>query len=186
MDPNLRFLPPFFIRCAQTLGKATQQKQIPWDHSSLRMPIYLDRAKQPELSEAALAWSKVNKSDFAELEAFIARYPGSPEANRAQNWVQIPDCIGLPRRVTGCVSLVGRPTSSVRWFRDCPLLSRTHHCAHGDIHNWGRLIPRQVATRERTWFALLFPHFYAAGRFESHYGRVEALRRRRGMPGFIL
>ena len=51
--------------------KTTQQKQIPWETSSLRVPVYLARDTQPELSEAARAWEQVNKKSFTDIEAFV-------------------------------------------------------------------------------------------------------------------
>jgi formylglycine-generating enzyme required for sulfatase activity len=164
VDPN-RDLAGILEAVRADVVKATRRQQIPWDTSSLQMPLYLDRPKQPELSEAARAWRKVNKSSFVELEAFITRYSGSPEANRARNSIQMPTCMTLPGRATGCIGLVGRPTSSVRWFKDCP------QCPELIIAPWGHSqmgSPDSEPGRGQgeDLVRITFPHFYAAARFK--------------------
>jgi len=115
---------------------STQQKQIPWDHSSLRVPIYLARDTQPELSEAARIWEKVNKKSFTEIEAFAKRFAATPEGERARwriekHW----GCLTLKDR-QDCVRIGGAGTGRdvrmpVPTFKDCAL------CAEMVIMPWG-------------------------------------------------
>ena len=142
--------------------KATRQTQIPWDTSSLRVPVYLDRAIQLELSEATLAWAKVDRRSFIELEAFIERYGASPEADRARARLQTPLCISF-RGGKDCISVAGRPTSAVRWFRDCPQCPEMVIMPRGHSHIGS---PDTEAGREQgeDQVRVTFPFYFAAGR----------------------
>jgi hypothetical protein len=52
-------------RVRRDVVQATGRTQVPWDASSLRVPVYFDRSKQLELSEATLARGKVNRQNYA-------------------------------------------------------------------------------------------------------------------------
>ena len=116
--------------------RSTQQKQIPWEHSSLRVPIYLARDTQPELSDAAGTWEKVNKRSFTEIEAFAKRFAGTPEGEWARlsikhHW----GCLRLKGR-QDCVRIGGAGTGRdmrmpVPTFKDCAL------CPEMVIMPWG-------------------------------------------------
>jgi uncharacterized caspase-like protein len=72
----------------------TGNRQVPWEHSALRAKFYLHEtpesgaatgAAPPQLSEAAQAWALAKKTkDKAVLEAFIARYGASFQAELAR------------------------------------------------------------------------------------------------------
>ena len=116
--------------------RSTQQKQIPWEHSSLRVPIYLARDTQPELSDAAGTWKKVNKRSFTEIEAFAKRFAGTPQGEWARlsikhHW----GCLRLEGR-QDCVRIGGAGTGRdmrmpVPTFKDCAL------CPEMVIMPWG-------------------------------------------------
>jgi formylglycine-generating enzyme required for sulfatase activity len=115
---------------------STQQKQIPWEHSSLRVPIYLARETQPELSEAARAWEKVNKKSFPEIESFAMQFANAPEGERARLRIEKHwGCLTLKGR-QDCVRIGGAGTGrDVRMplpnFKDCAL------CPEMVIMPWG-------------------------------------------------
>ena len=117
---------------AQTAGRA----QVPWDASSLRVPVYFDRSTQLELSEATLAWGKVSWQNYAQLEAFVKRYGSSPEADRARKMLRIPACLGLRGgKPAGCFTVAGSTEKAsmtvAKSFRDCP------QCPEMVIVPWG-------------------------------------------------
>jgi formylglycine-generating enzyme required for sulfatase activity len=142
--------------------KATRQAQIPWDSSSLRVPVFLDRATQLELSDAARAWPKVDRRNLVELEAFIGRYPTSAEADQARARLRVPTCIGF-RGNKECISVAGRPTTAVRWFKDCP------HCPEMIVVPWGHLQMGSPGTEAgrgpgEDQVGITIPSYFAAGR----------------------
>jgi formylglycine-generating enzyme required for sulfatase activity len=115
--------------------QATRSAQIPWDSSSLRVRLYLDRSVQPEVNAATLAWSKVNRQNYSELEAFVERYGASPEGDRARSLLTIPPCISLKGGGGRCIKVAGstsKPLANVvPSFRDCP------ECPEMVIVPWG-------------------------------------------------
>ena len=133
------------------MAKATRQKQHPWDMSLAAHTFYLDRAKQPELSEAALTWPKVNKRSFIEIEAFINQYCGVSEATRARALLPMGICMTLPGRVTGRVTSSPSNVQVSDGSRTAPL-SRTHHRTHADNHKMGSPDTEAGRNEERIWF----------------------------------
>ena len=148
--------------------KATQQKQVPWETSSLRVPVYLAREKQLELSEAARAWERVNKRSFTEIEAFATRFAGSPESERArwriqQHW----GCLTLRGR-QDCVRIGGAGTGRdvrmpVPSFKDCAL------CPEMLIMPWGHFnigSPAEEVGRDagENQVRVTIPYFFAIAR----------------------
>jgi formylglycine-generating enzyme required for sulfatase activity len=114
---------------------STRNAQIPWDLSSLRGSLYLDRPVQPEINAATLAWSKVNRQSYAEVEAFVERHGASPEADRARLLLTIPACISLKEGGGRCIKVAGSKSKPlarvVPSFRDCP------DCPEMVIVPWG-------------------------------------------------
>jgi hypothetical protein len=144
---------------------STRQKQIPWDQSSLRVPIYLARDTQPELSEAARAWETVNKKSFTEIEAFANRFATAPEGERARwriekHWGCLPlkgrqDCVRIGGAGTG--RDVRMPVPS---FKDCAL------CPEMVIMPWGHFqigSPADEAGRDagEGQVRVTIPYFFA-------------------------
>ena len=115
--------------------RSTQRAQNPWDISSLRVALYLDRATQPEVSEATLAWAKVNRQSYAEVEAFVGRYGSGPEADRARRLLAVPPCIALKEGGGRCIKVAGSTSKPlvrvIPSFRDCP------ECPEMVIVPWG-------------------------------------------------
>jgi len=124
-----------FAMVRSEVVQATRSTQIPWDVSSLRVRLYLDRPMQPEVNAATLAWSKVNRQSYSELEAFVERYGASPEGDRARSLLAIPPCISLKGGGGKCIKVAGstsKPLASVvPSFRDCP------ECPEMVIVPWG-------------------------------------------------
>ena len=136
VDPNNDFA-GILGRVRSDVAQATRRAQIPWEASSLRVPVYLDRSTQLELSEETLAWSKVSWQNFGQLETFIERYGDSPEAARARRMLRIPACLGLKGgKPLPCIAIAGstEKTSMTvsKSFTDCP------QCPEMVIVPWGR------------------------------------------------
>ena len=122
--------------CCGSCAQATRRTQVPWDASSLRVPVYFDRPTQLELREATLAWGKVSWQNYAQLEAFVDRYGDSPEADRARKMIRIPACLGLRGgKPLTCIAIAGSTektsTTVAKSFRDCP------QCPEMVIVPWG-------------------------------------------------
>jgi formylglycine-generating enzyme required for sulfatase activity len=125
-----------FAKVRSDVMQATRSVQIPWDLSSLRVRLYLDRSLQPEVNAATLAWSKVNRQSYREVEAFVERYGASPEGERARLQLAIPACISLKGGGGRCIKVAGstsKPLARVviPSFRDCP------DCPEMVIVPWG-------------------------------------------------
>ena len=150
--------------------RSTQRAQAPWDISSLRVRLYLDRAMQPEVSEATLAWSKINRQSYAEVEAFVERYGSSPEAERARLLLAIPPCVALKEGGGRCIKVAGSTSKPlvrvvIPSFRDCP------ECPEMVIVPWGHFHmgspdseigrdPGEEQTR------ITIPYLFAVGRLK--------------------
>jgi uncharacterized caspase-like protein len=78
---------------------ATSKRQVPWTNEALTKRIYLNRVAKPsleqakgdaaphskrEITEAAQEWSRIDKTNSAELGAFLRRHGHSPEADYAR------------------------------------------------------------------------------------------------------
>ena len=99
-------------RVRRDVAQTTGRTQMPWDASSLRVPVYFDRSTQLELSEATLAWGKVSWQNYAQLEVFVNRYGSSPEADRARKMLRIPACLSLRGgKPSGCFAVTARDAS---------------------------------------------------------------------------
>ena len=123
-------------RVRRDVAQTTGRTQVPWDASSLRVPVYFDRSTQLELSEATLAWGKVSWQNYAQLEVFVNRYGSSPEADRARKMLRIPACLGLRGgKPPGCFAVAGSTEKAsmtvTKSFRDCP------QCPEMVIVPWG-------------------------------------------------
>jgi formylglycine-generating enzyme required for sulfatase activity len=123
-------------RVRRDVVQATGRTQVPWDASSLRVPVYFDRSTQLELSEATLAWSKVSWQNYAQLEAFVNHYGDSPEVDRARKMLRIPACLGLRGgKPLTCIAVTGSAEKTsmtvAKSFRDCP------QCPEMVIVPWG-------------------------------------------------
>jgi formylglycine-generating enzyme required for sulfatase activity len=129
------------------------------------VPIYLSRDTQPELSEAAQAWEKVNKKSFAEIAAFASRFANAPEGERARwriekHW----GCLTLKGR-QDCVRIGGPGTGRdvrmpVPSFKDCA------HCPEMVIMPWGHFqigSPGNEAGRDagEVQVRVTIPYFFA-------------------------
>jgi formylglycine-generating enzyme required for sulfatase activity len=135
VDPNNDFA-GLLGRVRNDVAQATRRAQIPWDVSSLRVPLYLDRSTQLEPSEAMIAWGKVSWRNFGQLEAFTERYGDSSQAERARRMLRIPACLGLKGgRPSTCIAVAGSTEktsmSVTKSFRDCP------QCPEMVIVPWG-------------------------------------------------
>jgi hypothetical protein len=67
--------------------KATQGKQVPWEHSALMGRFYFGSVPQPatgaplpQISDASREWALIDKTSLAEIETFVRRHGSSPEA----------------------------------------------------------------------------------------------------------
>jgi len=88
-------LSDLLIAVRNDVRKETDNKQVPWEHSSLTGRFYFNTAISPspshaappalpELNESATEWSRVDKTSIAELETFLHRHASSPEAEYAR------------------------------------------------------------------------------------------------------
>jgi uncharacterized caspase-like protein len=84
-------LSAILIAVRNDVMKATDGKQVPWEHSALTRRVYLNPAQGPmpgaqlRLSEAAEAWSATrDTTNIAVLGAFVTRYEGSFYAELAR------------------------------------------------------------------------------------------------------
>ena len=168
--------------------KTTQQKQIPWETSSLRVPVYLAREKQPELSEAARAWEQVNKKSFADIEAFVTRFDGSLESRLARGRIQQHwGCLTLKGR-QDCVRIGGAGTGHdvrmpVPSFKDCAF------CPEMLIMPWGHVqigSPADEVGRDagEDQVRVTIPYFFAIARSLVSQRRMERVCRCTRMQSF--
>src|SRR5262249_3572570 len=80
------------IAVRNDVRKETDNRQGPWEHSSLTGRFYFNTANSPSPSqpglpnvdESASEWSRLDKTSIAELETFLRQHGSSPEADYAR------------------------------------------------------------------------------------------------------
>ncbi len=81
-------LTSILIAVRNDVMQATNDHQVPWDHSSLRSRFYFADAPQVPTSTPVTGptpeWMRVDKSSGAEIETFLSRHPQSAEAAYAK------------------------------------------------------------------------------------------------------